>query len=141
MDAAIYCPSWSEVVAFKETECDWLVLDVADYSTELTGVSKTLPREKMEDCIGLNKDATINKKFEVNIKDPIRKGNGGFCEIDEFGVEKLKSDVVINILNLKEGRIDDISLGSNAEISEDIYINCEGYNLPKFEELVRQMSW
>ena len=95
----------------------------------------------MEDDIGVNKDATLNEKFEVNIKGPIRKGNGGICEIDEFGVEKFNSDVVINILNLKEGRNDDISLGKKAEISEDIYRNCEEYNLPKFEKLVREMSW
>ena len=98
--------------------------------------------ENIKDGIEINNDASLNEKFEVKEKVPMRKENGGICEIDEFDVENFNSDVFTNILNPEEDRNDDISLDKKAERYEyDIHNNCEGYNLPKFEELVREMSW
>lgn len=42
LDVASDCPSWSQVVTFKEAECDWLVLDTVDCSIELTGARKEI---------------------------------------------------------------------------------------------------
>ena len=64
LNVASNCLSWSKVVAFKEAECNWLVLDAVDCNIELTGVSETLPNEKMEDGIEVNKDATIYENFD-----------------------------------------------------------------------------
>ena len=77
LDAASDHPSSSEVVEFKLAECDWLGVEKVDENVMLTGViktlpddkkvddfniavSKTIPKEKMEDGIEVNKDATIN---------------------------------------------------------------------------------
>ena len=60
LNVASKCPSWSKVVAFKEAECNCLVLDTVDYSIDLTGVSKTLPTI-LEGCIGVNKNEPFEK--------------------------------------------------------------------------------
>ena len=45
LDMASDCPN-SEVVVYRQSKFDWLVLDVVDCNIELTGVNENLPIEK-----------------------------------------------------------------------------------------------
>ena len=63
LDVASDCPN-SEVAVYRQSECDWLILDTVQCNIEPTGVNETLPNEKMEDGIEVNKDATLYENFD-----------------------------------------------------------------------------
>ena len=70
--------SWNRTESMRDIRSkETIESDVNDsdvFMNKSTGVSEILPKEKMKDDIEVNKDATLNEKFEVNLEVPIKRG-------------------------------------------------------------------